>query len=87
MAKFKEIQEKNETFRCDCCKKEIKANEIKLIEAADNVTIHMPICSFLYVDKDGKIMGGGEQPSRKKGDKLFACPYCNEPHLFGMDLA
>lgn len=87
MAKFKEIQEKNETFRCDCCGKEIKASKVILVEATDNVKIYTPIYSFLYVDKDGKIMGGMEQPSGEKGDKLFACPHCNEPHLFGMDLA
>ena len=85
MATFEEVKATNFMFRCDKCKKEFNASEVVLVEAVDNIKILTPLMSFLYINKDGVVTGGGEQPSKEKGDKLLACPYCNAAHIFGFN--
>ena len=63
------------------------ANEIKLIEPADNVSILTPLSPFVFVDKDGVITGGSTQPMKEKGDKITSCPHCDHIHLFGFNVA
>ena len=85
MAKFDEVG--HFKFKCDKCKEEFSGSEVKLVEASDNIKILTPPSPFRYIDKDGFIKGGTEQPSKEKGDRVLACPRCKQIHLFGMDFA
>ncbi|MDX1806228.1 MAG: hypothetical protein R3267_04320 [Paenisporosarcina sp.] len=82
---FGNVKEVKGTFKCDECQKTFEGHEVTLTEAADNIEIMTPMMPFVYVDKDNNLMGGREQPSKAKGDKLLACPHCESPHLFGFD--
>jgi len=84
MAKLSELDQE-EKYKCDSCKKVFPLSEIKFVEAADNITILTPPMPFVFLDKDGIITGGSQQPSKKNGDKILACPHCDKIHLFGMD--
>ena len=83
---FDDAKKENKILICDSCKKDFPSSKVKLKLASDNVRILSPMMCFLYVDKDGKIMGGSAQPSAEKGDRLLCCPHCNQPHLFGFSL-
>ena len=85
MATLKDIIKENFTYQCDSCKKTFKSKDIVFEDAADNITILTPPSPFVYVDKDGKIVGGSKQPSKEKGDKILCCPHCKMTHLFGLD--
>lgn len=78
--KYTEIEN---SFKCDDCNKTFKGKEVHLVDPVTNIDIITPPSSFMYVDKDDKIMGGGAQPSLDKGDKLLCCPHCDQIHLFG----
>jgi len=41
--------------------------------------------TFVYMNKEGKITGGSEQPTKENGDKLLGCPLCDFVHLFGFN--
>lgn len=84
---FEKLQNEDKEYLCDNCEKSFKAREMKLLDPSSNVKIAIAPSPFIYVDKDGKIMGGREQPSKEKGDKVAACPHCDFVHLFGFDLA
>lgn len=86
MATFEEAKKENKVFKCDHCNELFKASEIVLTDPADNFKILTPGMCFLYIDKNGIITGGNEQPSKEKGDKLLTCPKCNMAHLFGLSL-
>jgi len=73
-----------DTFKCDDCDKTFKGKNIHLNNPATNINIITPPSSFIYIDKDNKITGGGEQPSLEKGDKIVCCPHCKATHLFGL---
>lgn len=83
MTTFEEVKAANRKLRCDECKEKFGANEVVLVEAADNITILTPMIPFVYIDKDGVVKGGNEQPSKEKGDKLLTCPRCGTIHIFG----
>lgn len=83
MAKFENVKSTDDVYVCDNCKKDINASDIILTETTDNVKILTPMCTFVFVDKNGMLIGGGKQPSEKLGDQLLTCPYCNTPHPFG----
>jgi len=85
MAIFKEIVKKGDIYVCDHCKKDIPAKEIKLQEATDYIEILTPMMPFIFVSEDGKITGGSKMASKKLGDKVLGCPYCDTTHLFGFD--
>lgn len=85
MATFKEACEKGGTYKCDKCGKTFKAKEIKLEKAPTNITILTPISLFMFIDKEGRIKGGGT--CAKEGDRVMVCPHCNEAHPFGFDAA
>ena len=83
--KFEELKD-TDKYVCDSCKGVFNPSKIKFSDPIDNITMTPGMMiSFLYVDKDGKIMGGREQPTKEKGDKLFTCPLCDFVHLFGFD--
>jgi len=86
MAKLSELDQ-NQKYKCDSCKKVFKVSEIKFVEPSDNISILTPPMPFVFLDKDGLITGGSQQASKEKGDKILACPHCNQTHLFGMDQA
>jgi len=86
MATFEEAKNSNDVFLCDRCKEKIRAQDIVLQDPADNLHL-APMTPFLYINKEGMITGGSEQPSKEKGDKLLACPHCRTAHLFGFDMA
>jgi len=86
MTAFSEYVIKNDAnFRCDNCKKVFKAKEIKLVEPAANFSGTSFMMPFVFVSKDDKIMGGSKTASKELGDKLFACPHCEQVHLCGFD--
>jgi len=87
MATLKEVIEQDQTFQCDSCKKIFKARDVVFEDAIDNIKILTPLRPFLYLDKNNKIMGGSEQPSKEKGDKVLCCPHCKQVHLYGFDLS
>ncbi len=88
MAKFREVQKTDDKpFKCDHCKDTFLLKDVKLSDPADNISILTPGMCFLYVDKEGNIVGGGDQPNKKRGDRLFACPLCAGIHLFGFNRA
>ena len=77
---FKEfVEDDKDLYICDSCKKMVRDSEVKLLDPVDNVLTFPMMISFLYVDKNRKIIGGRKQPTKEKGDKLFSCPYI---HLF-----
>lgn len=86
MAKYEDIKNNcSIIYKCDECKKTFKSSEIKLEPAKSNIKIinfHMP---FLFISKDGMIMGGNFGPDPEKGDQILTCPHCGFPHLFGFD--
>jgi hypothetical protein len=73
------------TYKCDKCRATFDAQEVKLRPAATNVTILTPMSPMLFVNKEGKIMGGGKHAD--PGDQTLHCPKCGELHLFGFNLA
>jgi len=79
---------KTDKYSCDKCKKTFTASEVKLVEPGDRISIiPHPIMGFVYVDKNGIIIGCRQQASKEKGDKMLACPHCMYVHLFGFDFA
>ncbi len=74
-----------EIYKCDECKATFKRSEIKFEDPSENFSFG-PGMRFVYVDKDNKPCGGEEAASKAKGDKILACPKCNQVHLFGMDV-
>ena len=80
---MKYLDDRN-NYECDSCKKVFKGCEAKLIDPSINIKILTPISNFIYVDKEGTIIGGNLPPSLEKEDKLIACPYCKQTHLFGL---
>jgi len=86
MAKFTDTFKEGEVFICENCKKEFPAEKIKLQEAFDNPGVTSLTMSFIFVDKNGKIMGGNKPAEKESGDKLLACPYCDAIHLFGFNV-
>jgi len=80
--KFEEVKD-TDKYVCDSCKGVFNPSEIKLSDPIDNITMEPVMLTFMYVDKDGKIMGGRKQPTKEKGDKLLTCPLCDYVHLFG----
>ena len=85
MSQFEDVRKQDLTYKCDNCGKTFKAVEVKLEKAKDNLKILTPGLGFRYVDKNGNIMGGSEQPSGEHGDQVFVSPCCNTTHLFGFD--
>ncbi len=82
--KFEEVED-TVKYVCDSCKGVFNPSEVKLSDPVDNITMSPLLISFRYVDINGKIMGGQEQPTKEKGDKLLTCPLCEYIHLFGFD--
>jgi len=78
--------DQDKVYKCDECDATFKRNEMKFIEPSDNISILTPLSPFIYADKDGNPIGGSEQPSKEKGDKILACPKCGQIHLYGFDL-
>lgn len=85
MTKFESIKKSGQIYTCDLCKKDIQSEDIITVEAVDNINILAPVNMFIYINKDGIIVGSRTQPSKVLGDMLLACPYCKTPHLFGFD--
>ena len=85
MVTFNEAKKTDARFECDHCHITIEAKDVELADPAENIHILTPPLPFCYVDKDGEIIGGQEQPSKAKGDKLLTCPYCKTPHIFGLE--
>jgi len=89
MAKFAEMVKENETagkhWKCENCKEKITNSEIKLVDPIDNFEILTPMLTFLFIDKNDVITGGGKMASKEKGDKVFACPHCDHVHLYGLE--
>jgi hypothetical protein len=86
MAHVEDVIKKNETYQCDNCKENFKAENIEFCDPVDNINILTPPAPFIYVDKTGTVTGGTKQPSKKLGDKLLCCPHCHGVHLFGFDI-
>lgn len=78
-------REKGSLYKCDHCNCNFEVERIELTDPIDDFQLLTPFMAFRYVDKDGNVTGGQEQPSKKKGDKLLTCPICGTPHLFGFD--
>lgn len=72
------------TFKCDFCEKTFDATRIKLTEPVENFKFATPVRRFVYVDKDGIVTYGSEQPTVDMGDKILICPHCDAQHMFGM---
>lgn len=74
------LEDCEQTAICDECKHEFPAKDCFLEEFGNNVS--MPFASIMFIDKDGKIVGG--QPN--VDDKVFGCPKCKHIHLFGFNI-
>ena len=72
-------------YACDNCKASFKGSEAVLKEVISNIGMHSFGLHFVFVDKEGKIVGGYGAPDSSKGDKVIHCPKCDYPHLFGMN--
>ena len=74
-------------YRCVECKKTFKAGEVRLVDPIDNFSGMIPMMdtSFIYVDKEDRIVRGSHTACKENSDKLFACPYCNYVHFFGFN--
>lgn len=81
--KYEKLED-TDKYVCDHCKGVFSQSKIKLSDPVDNITM-FPGTSFRYVNKDGRIMNGPEQPTKENGDKLLTCPLCDFIHLFGFD--
>jgi len=86
MATLKDIIKEGKIYVCDECKKEFPAKNVKLEDAVDNIKILTPLMPFVYLDKNGKMMGGTEQAKKDLGDKLLCCPHCGQTHLYGFSV-
>jgi len=86
VASFESVKKQNQLFICDSCKKDVKGNDVILVEASDNIEIITPLMPFVFVNKDGIITGGRKMAEKSRGDQLLACPHCRGIHLFGFSL-
>jgi len=82
--KLKELKD-TDMYICDTCKGVFRPSEIKLSDPVDNITMVPVMLTFVYMNKEGKITGGIEQPTKENGDKLLGCPLCDSVHLFGFN--
>jgi len=89
MGKFREHQRSNvdRLYVCDACKSNVRLEDVILTEATGSIRIFAPGSMFVYVNKDGDIVGGSQQPSEQKGDQVLTCPYCDAQHPFGFVMA
>jgi len=71
-------------YECDDCKSTFTAEEIKLVDPADNFKILTPGFHFMCVEKDGTICGKAD-PKKEDGDKLLSCPKCGYIHFTGFN--
>ena len=74
-------------YKCDECKKPIDGESIVLKDTPGNITMVNPMLTFLFVDKEGKIMSGYKGPDSSIGDQIAHCPHCGFSHLFGFEPA
>lgn len=86
MATFKSIKQSGNIYVCDECEKDIPASDVITCEPSENINILTPMMRFVFIDKNGMVIGGASQPSKKLGDKVLVCPHCKSPHLFGFCL-
>lgn len=84
MITFQELCNKAHIYKCDKCSKTFKAEEVRLEDAATNVTLLTPMQPPIFVDKDDVIKGGGMKA--EAGDRVLTCPHCKEVHLFGFSI-
>ncbi len=85
MAILTQVRKAKTKHSCDDCKEVFTSDMVKLSVPADNIHILTPVMPFVYVDKDNRITGGSEQPSKEKGDRILTCPLCDQAHLFGFN--
>ena len=83
MATLQDIWDKDDLYQCDECKETLKAREVKLVDAATNITMLTPPMPPVLVDKDDVIRAGGIKA--EEGDRVLSCPHCNAIHLFGFN--
>ena len=86
MATFQELcnNKADILYKCDKCSKTFKAKEVRLENAATNITFLTPMQPLIFVDKNDAIKGGGTKA--EAGDRVLTCPYCKEVHLFGFNI-
>jgi hypothetical protein len=72
-------------FKCNNCKQVFNGENIKLKSAPENAKMQNFMLLFIFVDKDGNIMCSNNGPDGKIGDQITHCPFCDYPHLFGID--
>jgi hypothetical protein len=72
------IQEVENQYICDGCKKTFRGKEVKL-EPAHN-RMEVPMGHMMFVEPDGTITG---KHCAEKGDSTMHCPHCNRLHLTG----
>jgi len=78
------IETDKDLYECDNCKSAFTAEEIKLVDPADNFKILTPGFHFMCVEKDGTICGKSD-PKKEDGDKLLSCPKCDQVHINGFN--
>jgi uncharacterized C2H2 Zn-finger protein len=83
MATFQEVCNQDTVYQCDECKATFKAKEVKLQEAATNITMLTPPMPLIFIDKDDVIKMGGQKA--EEGDQVLSCPRCEMVHLFGFN--
>lgn len=81
MAKF--IECANKKFMCDTCKGIFLGKDIILKIASTNFQATSIATPFIFIDKEGVIMGGFNSADGSIGDQILHCPLCNTPHLSG----
>jgi len=83
---YLDIVKEDATYVCDGCKKPIHSRDLVLSTPMDNlVFLYPPTELFVYINKEGILMQGQEQPKSTDGKKILACPYCKKQHIFGFD--
>jgi hypothetical protein len=70
-------------YKCDKCGHKFKGKDALLKRVTGGFEGVALFASFVYVDKNGKIIGGSKSPGTT--DKTLHCPKCKALHLFGFD--